>query len=311
MAKDYYSILGVPKNATQDDIKKAYRKLAVKYHPDKNPDDKKAEETFKQINEAYEVLSDEEKKKNYDLYGDPRGNMYQQDPNAGAGRQQRSGGQSYHFEGNPADFFGQGDQFADFFESYFGNARGSAGAGRRNRRGSDMQAEMTITPEEAYQGAAKVFSLNNNNIRIRLKPGTYDGLVIRLPGKAGAGTDKATAGDLYITIHVAPDTRYEIDGETIRQKLTIDLFTAVLGGDKEVTTLAGQLKIKIPPGTQNGRMMRIKGKGMPVYGKEGQAGDLLLEMQVQVPEKLTEHQKELFRQLQASFAKTNKTQPYA
>jgi len=310
MATDYYSILGVDKKASPEDIKKAYRKLAVKYHPDKNPGDKKAEEKFKQINEAYEVLSDVEKRKNYDQFGDPRGYMHGQ---AEAGRQQRpGGGQSYTYEGDPADIFGQGDQFGDFFESFFGAGGGRGGkGGSRGGRKTDVQAEITISLEEAYQGAAKVFSINGNNIRIRLKPGTYEGLLIRLPGKAGPANGKTPAGDLYLTIHVAHDPRYEMNGDTVKQKLSIDLFTAVLGGDKEVTTLAGALKIKIPPGTQNGKIMRIKGKGMPVYNKEGQFGDLFLEIVVQVPEKLTDEQKELFRKLQASFTRANKSQPFA
>ncbi|MBS1564810.1 MAG: J domain-containing protein [Bacteroidetes bacterium] len=313
MAKDYYSILGVDKKASQEDIKKAYRKLAVKYHPDKNPGDKKAEESFKQISEAYEVLSDAEKRKNYDTYGDPRGPMQgQAGPGGqyGPGGNPFGGGQSYHFEGDPSDMFGEGEGFGDFFESFFGSARGNGRKGRKPRN-ADLHAEMTITPEEAFHGAAKTFSINNNNIRIRLKPGTYEGLQVRLPGKAGASTDKAPAGDLYITIHVAQHPNYEINAENIRQKITVDLFTAVLGGEQEVVTLAGTLKIKIPAGTQHGRVMRLKGKGMPIYGKEGQFGDLFLSIGVQLPEKLTEEQKELFRRLQASFSHANAGKHYA
>ncbi len=313
MAKDYYSILGVSKTATADEIKKAYRKLAVKYHPDKNPGDKKAEENFKQVNEAHEVLSDTEKRKNYDQFGDPRGRVYEE-TRAGQNRQQRtrkSKGASSSEEA--ADSFGREDYFSDFFNSYFNSNGGSSTGPRtaRSTRGGDLHAELTITPEEAYQGAAKVFTLEGNNIRIRLKPGSYDELLIRLPGKAATGGGKANAGDLYITIRVAHDPRYEITGENIHQKITIDLVTAVLGGEKEVATLAGTLKVKIPPATQNGKIMRIKGKGMPVYNKEGQFGDLFLDVTVSIPEKLTEQQKDLFRQLQASFAKSSKTRPYA
>jgi len=202
MAKDYYSILGVSKTASADDIKKAYRKLAVKYHPDKNPGDKKAEETFKQINEAHEVLSDETKRKNYDQFGDPAGRMYE-DPRAGKRGQQRTRkgrGAASSFEEDAGSSFGREDYFADFFNSYFHND-GGAGTSQdsgpfRGRRGGDLHAELTISPEEAWQGAAKVFALNGNNIRIRLKPGSYDGLLIRLPGKASPESKGAAAGDL-------------------------------------------------------------------------------------------------------------------
>jgi curved DNA-binding protein len=264
------------------------------------------------VNEAYEVLGDETKRKNYDLYGDPRGPQYSQAGPQG-GQQRPGGAQSYHFEGDPSQFFGEGADFEDIFGSLFGNAGGRKGGSRNghNGRGTDLQAEMTITPEEAYHGAAKVFGINNSNLRIRLKPGTYEGLQVKLPGKAGPGSGKAPAGDLYITIHIAPDARYDISGENIRQRIPIDLFTAVLGGDHEVHTLAGTLKIKIPPGTQNGKIMRIKGKGMPVYNKTDEFGDLFLDIYVQIPEELTEEQKKLFRQLQASFTKTHKSQPYA
>jgi len=313
MATDYYSIMGVKKTATQADIKKAYRKLAVKHHPDKNPGDKKAEETFKQIAEAYATLSDEEKRKNYDLYGDPRDHQ-QAEARARAQRKQPAGGgdpfhggESAHFEGGPGGAFGQED-FSDFFNSYFGGGGGGKARPGGSRPAANVQAEMAITLEEAYQGAAKVFDLDNHPIRIRLKPGTYDGLLIRLPGKAPAA-GITTAGDLYITIHIIPDTRYEVEGNNIRQKITVGLFAALLGGEQDIKTLAGTLKIKIPPGTQPGKIMRLKGKGMPVYNQEAQWGDLFLEIQVQIPEKLTEEQHALFRQLQESFGKAGKNQP--
>jgi curved DNA-binding protein len=304
---DYYSILGVPKNAGNDEIKKAFRKLAVKYHPDKNQGNKEAEEKFKQINEAYEVLSDEEKRKKYDRFGEnwnkvPEGaeNQYQ----SGAGGYGPGGGQYHQYEGDPSDFFDSngGGDFSNIFEQFFsrsGNARGSRNSSARAR---DMNAELSITLEEAFHGVARVIELGGQKIRIRLKPGTYDGLVIRLPGKAPSA-GKGKAGDLYITIHVLPNPSHKLDGLNIREEVQVDLITAVLGGEKEVNTLSGKLKVKIPEGTQPGQVLKIKGKGMPAYNEAGSAGDLLLEIQVKLPDHLTEEQKELFRRLRATFTK--------
>jgi curved DNA-binding protein len=314
MAKDYYSILGVNKNASNEEIKKAFRKLAVKFHPDKNPGDKQSEEKFKELNEAYEVLSDPENRKKYDRFGE-NWNRFDEAQHADARRQhQRSspgGEQSFYFEGDPSEFFGQGNDYGDLFESFFRKSGSSSGFAQSNRnrgKGQDLHASISISLEEAYHGAAKIIELNNEKIRIRLKPGTYDGLIIRLAGKGAPGAKNKPSGDLYLTIQVLPHTSYERDGDNIRQSIPIDLFAAVLGGEKQVATLAGTLKIKIPPGSQNGKILRIKGKGMSVYDQPGKFGDLLLEIKVLVPEKLSEEQKELFRQLQDTF---NKKQSYA
>ena len=311
MAKDYYTILGITKKATDEEIKKAFRKLAVKYHPDKNPGNKEAEEKFKEINEAYEVLSDAEKRKQYDRYGA----NWNQFNGAQQGQHQYhgggGGGQAYHFEGDPSEFFGQdfskqGGDFADIFGEFFNRSGGSAGAGGAKRgsrkyKGQDYYSEMTITLEEAYQGASRVVTLNDQKTRITLKPGAYSGLTIRLAGKGAPGINGGHAGDLYITIQVLPHTVYKREGDHIRQTMTVDLFTAILGGEEEVDTLSGLLKIKIPAGTQPGKILRIRGKGMPVYDKPGQFGDLLVAIQVLIPEQLTEQQRELFRQLQSSI----------
>ena len=304
MAKDYYSILGVSKNAKDEEIKKSFRKLAVKYHPDKNPG-KDAEEKFKEINEAYEVLSDPEKRRKYDQYGE-NWNKIDEEQARRYQQYQQQGGRSHTYEDNGSEFYGQqtGD-FSDLFDSFFGKGgRGSrSSGGSRGRGGSDLNAELSITLEEAYLGASKVFELNKNNIRIKLKPGVYDGLMIRLPGKGNPGTKGNKAGDLYITIHILPDPRFELDGINTKQTISIDLFKAVLGGETEINALSGNLKIKIPPGTQPGKVLRLKGKGMPIYDQPGKYGDLLVTIQINVPENLSEEQKELFKKLQSSFEK--------
>lgn len=293
MTRDFYVILGVSRDATEADIKKAYRKLAVKYHPDKNPNNKEAENKFKEINEAYEVLSDADKRKKYDQYGENWNRVNEQGPPPGGGRQYQydTGGGSFEFEGDPNNIF----------ESFFGG--GGFGGGRKNgkMKGGDFKSETTITLEEAFSGTARLLQLDNQKLRIKLKPGTYDGLVIKLGGKGGPGRNGGPAGDLYITIHVLPHAIYKREGDNLVQQLTVDLFTAILGGKQEVNTLTGKINITIPAGTQNGKLLRIKGKGMPVYDSANQHGDLLLEIQVNIPEQLTEQQKELFKQLQTTF----------
>ena len=302
MARDFYAILGVGRDATEVDIKKTYRKLAVKYHPDKNPNNKEAENKFKEINEAYEVLSDADKRKKYDQFGENWNRVNEQAPPPGGGGQYQyysndPGGEGFHFEGDPNDIF----------ESFFGG--GGFGSGGRKRsgksKGGDYQSETTITLEEAFHGTTRLLQLNEQKLRIKLKPGTYDGLVIKLGGKGAPGLKGGPAGDLYITIHVTPHAQFRREGDNLVCPLQLDLFTAVLGGKLEANTLSGKINITIPAGTQNGKLLRIKGKGMPVYDHPDQHGDLLLEIQVTIPENLTEQQKELFRQLQNSFNQSN------
>lgn len=301
MARDYYAILGVARDASEADIKKAYRKLAVKYHPDKNPNNKEAENKFKEINEAYEVLSDTDKRKKYDQFGENWNKVNEQGPPPGGGGQYQyysnePGGGGFHFEGDPNDIF----------ESFFGGS-GFGGRGRRGNakfKGGDYQSETTITLEEAFHGTTRLLQLNEQKLRIKLKPGTYDGLVIKLAGKGAPGVNGGPAGDLFITIHVMPNEQYKREGDNLVQTVHTDLFTAVLGGKQELSTLTGKLNITIPAGTQNGKLLRIKGKGMPVYDHPDQHGDLLVNIQVTIPEQLTDQQKELFRQLQASFDPT-------
>lgn len=291
--RDYYQILGVDKKASADDIKKAFRKLAVKYHPDKNPGNKEAEEKFKQANEANEVLSDPEKRKKYDTLGE-NWNKYQ---DAGAGR---PGGNNYGGDFN--DIFGASG-FSDFFDTFFGGGSTGTRSKTRNARqhtvkGQNYETEMSITLEEAAAGTSRLIQLENEKLRITTKPGAYDGQQLRVKGKGGRGSSEAHHGDLYVRIRVQPHPFFERRSDDLYLQQKIDLYTAVLGGEIIISTLTGKIKIKIQPGTQNGKTIRVKGKGMPVYGTAN-FGDLFVVLQTTIPETLTEEQKTLFEQLKS------------
>lgn len=299
--KDYYKALGVDKKASQDEIKKAYRKLAVRYHPDKNPGDRKAEEHFKEINEAYEVLGDAEKRKKYEALGQDWNQYQQQHPGSGFDWSQWSGGGkgSFQFGGGESEMFGEGG-FSDFFQTVFGGMGGSTRtrtSARRPSRGQDYQAEMELSLEEAYQGASRIFQLQDQKIRVSTKPGAYEGQLLRIRGKGAPGTPQGGAGDLYVQIHVQGHPEYERQGDDLLQEFGLDLVTAVLGGKVEIGTLDGKIRISIPEGTQNGRLFRIKGKGMPVYGKKNEFGDMLVRTQIRIPTRLSDRERELYEQL--------------
>ena len=304
--KDYYNVLGVDKKASQDEIKKAFRKLAVKYHPDKNKDNKAAEEKFKLINEANAVLSDPEKRKKYDELGANWQQYEYAGGRPGGGTRAGNGrGGPFTFEGDFGDIFGQGggSGFSDFFEQFFG--RGSTGGSRQGGRstqfkGQDYQTDMEITLEEAYHGTHRLIQLEDEKLRIATKPGAYEDQLLRIKSKGGQGS-KGNQGDLYIRIHVTPHPRYTRKGDDLHTTHTIDLFTAVLGGSTIVDTMSGQVKVKIAPGTQSGKVIRIKGKGMPVYGEANIFGDLYVQLQVHIPEHLTDRQRELFEQLKSTY----------
>lgn len=302
--KDYYKILGVDKNATADQIKKAYRKLAVKYHPDKNPDNKAAEDKFKEINEAYEVLSDSEKRKKYDQFGENY-KYYEQH----GGRPEDfdwsqfgggGGGHTYTYQGNMDDMFGGGSgQFSDFFEQLFGSR--FSGGGRRQQqrtsRGRDVQATMEVSLADAYNGATRQVEVNGSRLNIKLKPGLYEGQVIRLKGKGSPGRQGGENGDLLITIQLAPHPGYELKGQDLYADVAIPLYTAVLGGKITVPTPGTALSMNIPAGTDSGKVFRLKGKGMPAYDNKGNAGDLYIKAVVHIPTNLSQKEKELFQQL--------------
>jgi curved DNA-binding protein len=303
---DYYKILGIDKNAAEKDIKAAYRKLARQYHPDLNPNDPEANKKFQQINEANEVLSDPEKRKKYDKYGEnwQHGEEYEQ-----YAQQQRAHGNQYsgfgqgHTQGfeDYGDFGGGGD-FSDFFEQMFGGRGGSrGGSGRQARyRGQDYNAELQLTLKQVNETHKQTLTVNGKNIRITIPAGVENGQTIKITGHGGPGVNGGPAGDLYITFMVANDPDFRRDGANLYTTVKLDLYTAVLGGEATIDTLTGKVKIKVAPETQNNTVIRLKGKGLPLYKKEAQSGDLFVTYDVQLPKNLTDKQRELFTQLAES-----------
>lgn len=294
---DYYKILGVDKNATADDIKKAYRKLARKMHPDLNPDDKDAHKKFQQLNEANEVLSDPEKRKKYDKYGKDWEHGDEYEKYRQAQQQQR---QAYSGGTGGFDFGGnyEGGDFSDFFESMFGGMGGRTGGRRQAQfRGQDYNAEVTLTLNEAYTTHKQTFNVNGKNIRITVPAGIADGQTIKLAGQGAPGMNGGPNGDLYITFTVTNTPQFKRVGDDLYTSTDIDLYTAVLGGDATIDTMSGKLKMKVSAGTQNGTKVRLKGKGFPVYKRDGEFGDLYVAYNVLIPTNLTDKQKELFAEL--------------
>jgi curved DNA-binding protein len=300
---DYYKTLGVDKSATQDDIKKAYRKLARKLHPDLNPDDKEAEKKFKELNEANEVLSNSENRSKYDKYGEhwKHGEEYEKAQQ----QQQRQYQQQSNSRGYSGADFGEGEDFSDFFQSMFGGAEGGFGRNSRGRasgkfKGKDIQAELNLNLRDAAKTHPQTFDINGKKVRITIPAGVYDGQQIKLKGHGSPGVNGGPSGDLYITFNIPVDPDFERIGDDLKTKVVIDLFTAVLGGEVNVNTLDGSVNLKVKPETQSGATVRLKGKGFPVYKKEGQYGDLFVTYEVKLPTNLTEKQKELFEQLKNS-----------
>ncbi|MBD2699709.1 J domain-containing protein [Spirosoma sp. BT702] len=295
---DYYNVLGLPKTASDDDIKKAYRKLARKHHPDLNPNDAEANKKFQQINEANEVLSDPEKRKKYDQYGKDWQHAEQFEQ---ARRQQQSRQQYAQGDAGDYDFssgFGGAD-FSDFLSSLFGQEGGARGRQQATFRGQDYQAELNLNLRDAYTTHKQTMTVNGKNIRITVPAGIENGQKIKLAGYGAPGVNNGPNGDLYITFVIADDNRYKRKGNDLYVDEEIDLYTALLGGEKIIETLDSKVKLTVPPETQNGTKVRLKGKGFPIYKQDGKFGDLYVQWQIKLPTNLTEQQKELFRQLAA------------
>lgn len=297
---DYYGILGLAKSATQEEIKKAYRKLARKYHPDLNPNNKEAEKKFKEINEAHEVLSHPENRKKYDQYGkdwkhadayeEARKQQGQSQSRQGFS-QQSQGGQEY-----------SGD-FSDFFESMFG------GAGRQSSqtrfRGQDIQAELHLKLTDVYKTQQQTLTVNGKNIRLTFPAGIENGQIIKIAGHGAPGINGGPNGDLYITFSIENNTAFKRDGNNLHSTVELDLYTALLGGDIFVSTFDGKAKLKVAPETQPGLVVKLKGKGFPVYKKDGEFGDLYITYTVKLPTGLSEEEKELFSTLKNKRAHEN------
>lgn len=296
---DYYKILGVDKTATQDDVKKAYRKLARQYHPDLHPNDPNAKEKFQAINEANEVLGDPEKRKKYDAYGEnwKHAEEYEAQQRAWKNGQQPGGGGGED-EWFSSDLHGFGKSgFSDFFEELFGS-RGMGGRQARSAfRGRDIEGELQLSLREAAVTHKQTFSVNGETLRITVPAGVADGQIIKLKGHGGKGANGAPNGDLYIKFGVSDDPVFKRQGNDLYTDVNIDLYTAVLGGEVKVNTLDGVVMLKVRPGTQPETKVRLRGKGFPVYKAEGSFGDLIVTYHVNIPTTLTDRQKDLFGQL--------------
>lgn len=285
---DYYKILGIDKNASESDIKKAYRKLARKYHPDLNPNDKEAERKFKEINEANEVLSNPENRKKYDKYGKDWKHAEEFEK---AQQEQRA----YSKQRPTGDPFGDSD-YSDFFRSMFGGG-GRRTAGGVKFKGQDFNADLHLDIRDIYETHKRTLTVNGKNIRLTIPAGVKNDQVIRIKGQGGEGIGGGPRGDLLIRFVISNNTNFKRDGNNLYTTLPIDLYTAVLGGEITAETFTGKVKLKVKPETQNGTRVKLKGKGFPVYKKEGVYGDLYITYQVIIPKNLSKKEKDLFEEL--------------
>ncbi len=301
-SKDYYKTLGIEKNASSEDIKKAYRKLALQFHPDKNKGDKIAEEKFKAVNEANSVLIDPGKRKLYDQYGEnweqvQQGGQAGGRPGGQAGRQ-RTARQQPPFSFDASDFEND-ERFEDLFSQFFGGQQTGRGRAPRARNGADLEAEVQISLEDAFAGMTRMLSLGTEQHRLTLKKGVREGQQFRLRGKGQPGQNGGRAGDLLLNIRIAPHPRYIRTGNDLRCKQSVDLVAAVLGGKTRAQTLHAEKVMTLQPGTQNGAVLRMRGLGMPVYDAADTFGDLYVEIMVEIPTELSEKERELYEALKA------------
>jgi curved DNA-binding protein len=300
--KDFYRILGVERSASQDEIKRAYRRLAREFHPDVRPDDRDAEERFKEINEAYQVLSDPQKRRQYDQLG------------ASWSQWQRTGDARGGFDDFARQWFGQAGQnvqyvdlndlfgrgsLGDLLETLFGMGGGrTRGTRQRSGRGRDVEAPVELTLEEAFHGASRRLERTDGRVvTVKIPPGAHTGSRIRLAGQGEPGRAGGPPGDLYLNVTVKPHAAYRREGNDLHCDVDVDLYTAVLGGDVDMQTLNGGVKLKIPPGTSGGKVFRLRGKGMPNPKNPGQRGDLYAVLRVQVPRRLSSRERQLFEEL--------------
>jgi DnaJ-class molecular chaperone len=322
--KDYYQTLGIAKGASDKEIKQAYRKLARKFHPDVNPGDKGAEAKFKEINEANEVLGDPDKRRKYDELG-ANWRMYEQaqrqGQGAGAGSPFGGGAWNINMGGGPGggyrtmteeemhEMFGDENPFSDFFNAFFGG--GAPGGAReaarprgraRTQKGRDIAHEVELTLEEAFHGATRRISIKQGGhartVDVRIPAGVKDGSRVRAAGEGESGANGGSSGDLYLRVRLRPHAVFERDGDDLRTKVAVPVTTAVLGGEANVPTISGSVRLKIPETTQNGQVFRLKGHGMPVIGKAEQRGDLYAAAEIQLPRSLTREQRQHWEALQ-------------
>ena len=290
---DYYKTLGVDKNASKNDIKKAYRKLARKHHPDLNPNDKEAELQFKKINEANEVLSNEENRKKYDKYGE---NWQHGEAHEQAQREHRESQQNYQRASGSQDF-GNGE-YSDFFESMFGGG-GNYGNNRSSARfrGQDFNATLQLNLKDVYTTEKRVLTVNGKNIRLTIPAGVTNGQIIKIKGKGGEGVNGGPNGDLLIEFNITNNTDFKRDGSNLYKTINLGLYKAVLGGEVTIDTFDGKVKLNVKELTQNDTRVKLKGKGFPKYKKDGEFGDLYITYTIELPKKISDKQKELFEEL--------------
>ncbi len=287
---DYYKVLGIPKTASENDIKKAYRKLARKYHPDLNPDNAEAEKKFKDINEANEVLSDPENRKKYDQYGE----HWQHAEEYEKARQQ----EQYHRQHQSDGGRYSEEDFSEFFEHMFGGSSRGSGGRQVRFRGQDFNATLQLDLKDVFATHKRTLTVNEKNIRITIPAGVENGQVIKIKGHGGKGINGGPNGDLYIQFSIENHSKFKRDKNDLYLTVDLDLYKALLGGDITVDTFNGKVKLSVKPETQNGTKVKLKGKGVPKYKKEGQFGDLIITYNIKLPTKLSEKEKVLIQQLQ-------------